>query len=42
MCKKWLFLVLVAVFFLISPSYAATIIWVSDNKTPAAGVAADQ
>jgi len=42
MCKKLLFLILAAGFCLISSAHAATIIWVSDNKTPAAGVAADQ
>jgi hypothetical protein len=43
MCRKLLFLVLAVGFCLISSAHAATIIWVSDNKTPsAAGVAADQ
>ncbi len=43
MCRKLLFVVLVVGFCLISSAHAATIIWVSDNKTPtAAGVAADQ
>ena len=42
MCRKLLFLVLATSFCLISSAHAATIVWVSDNKTPAAGVAADQ
>ena len=42
MCRKLLFLVVAAGFCLISSARAATIVWVSDNKTPAAGVAADQ
>ena len=42
MCRKLLFVVLAVGFCLISSAHAATIVWVSDNKTPAAGVAADQ
>jgi hypothetical protein len=43
MYRKLLFLALVAVFCMISSTHAATIIWVSDNKTPtAAGIPADQ
>ncbi len=42
MRQKLMFLVLVLAVFLGSSAHAATIIWVSDNKTPANGVAADQ
>ena len=42
MCKKLVLLVLVLAFCLTSLSDAATIIWVSDNKNPTGGVAADQ
>jgi hypothetical protein len=42
MCRKLLFLVLVLGFCLTSSAYAATIIWVSDNKNPSGGATADQ
>lgn len=42
MSKKLVYLVLVLAFCLASPVPAATIIWVSDNKTPTDGVPADQ
>ena len=42
MSKKLILLVLVLVFCLASSLPAATIIWVSDNKTPTNGVPADQ
>ncbi|UCC98789.1 MAG: discoidin domain-containing protein, partial [Phycisphaerales bacterium] len=42
MYRKTLLLILVAAFCLTSSAYAATIVWVSDNKTPASGVPADQ
>jgi hypothetical protein len=40
MCKKLIYLVLA--FCLASSVHAATIVWVSDNKTPSGGVPADQ
>jgi hypothetical protein len=42
MCKKLIYLCLVFGFCLVSSAHAATIIWVSDNKTPTGGVPADQ
>ncbi|MHC4682051.1 MAG: hypothetical protein ACYTEK_25580, partial [Planctomycetota bacterium] len=42
MYKKLLFLILVAGFCLSSSAYAATIIWVADNKNPSGGSTADQ
>ncbi|HUU17476.1 MAG TPA: hypothetical protein VMW72_10025 [Sedimentisphaerales bacterium] len=42
MSKKLVYLVLVLAFCLASSVHAATIVWVSDNKTPTDGVPADQ
>ncbi len=42
MSKKLVYLVLVLSFCLVSSVHAATIVWVSDNKTPTDGVPADQ
>ncbi|MHC4463655.1 MAG: LamG-like jellyroll fold domain-containing protein, partial [Planctomycetota bacterium] len=42
MCKRFIFLLLVVAFGLSSSVHAVSIIWVSDNKTPTGGVAADQ
>ena len=42
MSKKLTFLVLVLAFCMASSVHAATIVWVSDNKTPTDGVPADQ
>jgi len=42
MSKKLVYLVLVLAFCLALPVQAATIVWVSDNKTPTDGVPADQ
>jgi hypothetical protein len=42
MSKKLIFLVLVPTFCIASSVHAATIIWVSDNKSPTDGVPADQ
>ncbi|MHC4228377.1 MAG: hypothetical protein ACYSW0_13210, partial [Planctomycetota bacterium] len=42
MCRKPISSVLALAFCLVSSSYAATIIWVSDNKNPTDGAAADQ
>ena len=42
MCKKLIFLAFAFALCLASSSYAATIVWVSDNKEPAGGVPADQ
>jgi len=42
MCKKMMFLALAFALCLASSGYAATIVWVSDNKTPTGGVPADQ
>jgi hypothetical protein len=42
MCKKLTYLLLLLVFCCASSVHAATIIWVSDNKTPTGGIPADQ
>ncbi|HUT45550.1 MAG TPA: hypothetical protein VMX36_04660, partial [Sedimentisphaerales bacterium] len=42
MCKKLIFFAFAFALCLASSGYAATIVWVSDNKTPTGGVPADQ
>jgi len=42
MCKKLIFVAFAFALCLASSGYAATIVWVSDNKTPTGGVPADQ
>jgi len=42
MCKKMIFLAFAFALCLASSGYAATIVWVSDDKEPTGGVPADQ